>query len=129
MNYREDDILQDLFNYIRGTYGEHYAGDKNIQLFDYWHARGKLSTIAVGTAEKYLSRYGLKEGKNKKDLLKAMHYIVLAMYADHYDQQPELPTDDTPDVDPDPIVGVDIQGLVADVMSKIKSQMGSAATQ
>ena len=31
---------------------------------------------------KYLARYGKKDGKNRKDLLKAMHYIILMMYAE-----------------------------------------------
>jgi hypothetical protein len=30
-------------------------------------------------AIKYLCRYGKKAGKNRKDLLKAIHYIVLLM--------------------------------------------------
>jgi hypothetical protein len=30
-------------------------------------------------AIKYLCRYGKKDGKNRKDLLKAIHYIVLLM--------------------------------------------------
>ena len=30
-------------------------------------------------AIKYLARYGKKAGKNRKDLLKAIHYIVLLM--------------------------------------------------
>ena len=30
-------------------------------------------------AIKYLARYGKKNGKNRKDLLKAIHYIVLLM--------------------------------------------------
>jgi len=126
MNYNEDQILNDLFAYIKGTYGEHYAGDKNIQLFDYWHARGKLSTIAVGTAEKYLSRYGLKEGKNKKDLLKAMHYIVLAMYADFYDQPNETPT-----IDPnaDPANGEIREINMEDLVKAISKQMQSEAVQ
>lgn len=125
MNYKEDEILQDLFAYIKGTYGEHYAGDKSIQLFDYWHARGKLSTIAVGTAEKYLSRYGLKEGKNKKDLLKAMHYIVLAMYADFYDVEPETATDDPSNPDNDPVVAISID----DIVKKIAAEMREGAAQ
>ena len=33
---------------------------------------------------KYLWRYGKKDGNNKKDLMKALHYIVLAMHVDHY---------------------------------------------
>jgi hypothetical protein len=31
-------------------------------------------------AIKYLARYGKKGGKNRKDLLKALHYAILLMY-------------------------------------------------
>ena len=35
--------------------------------------------IEAINAIKYLARYGKKNGKNRKDLLKAIHYIVLLM--------------------------------------------------
>ena len=31
---------------------------------------------------KYLARYGKKQGANRKDLLKAMHYVVLALWSE-----------------------------------------------
>ncbi len=34
-------------------------------------------------AIKYLARYGKKAGKNRKDLLKAIHYIILLMCSDN----------------------------------------------
>ena len=81
--YSESLILTELLNYIEKTYDEHYKSD-SIQCFDTWVARGTASSTAIDTAQKYLWRYGQKEGKNKKDLLKALHYIVLAMHVDHY---------------------------------------------
>ena len=36
--------------------------------------------MCQGTAIKYLMRFGKKDGKNKKDLLKAIHYIILLMH-------------------------------------------------
>ena len=35
--------------------------------------------FAEGNAIKYLIRYGKKEGYNKKDLMKAIHYIIVLM--------------------------------------------------
>ncbi len=35
--------------------------------------------FAEGNAIKYLCRFGKKDGRNRKDLLKAIHYIVLLM--------------------------------------------------
>lgn len=80
-NYNEDKYLADITNYVNSTYGQHYVND-GIQVIDVWHARGTLETTAADTAIKYIMRYGKKEGKNRKDLLKAMHYIMLMMYAD-----------------------------------------------
>lgn len=81
--YCEDQIVSDFFSYINKTYGEHYKKD-NLEAFDAWIARGTMSSTAIDTAEKYLWRYGFKQGKNRADLLKAMHYILLTMYVDHY---------------------------------------------
>jgi len=80
--YKEDVFLNDLRNYIECTYNEHYVNDGKLQVVDVWHARGSLSSTGIDTALKYLMRYGKKDGKNKKDLMKAVHYIILTMYAD-----------------------------------------------
>jgi hypothetical protein len=79
--YGEDKHLDDAMNYIKSTYGQHYVGDGDIQTVDFWFSLGSLDTTARDTAIKYLARFGKKEGRNRKDLLKAIHYIVLMMYA------------------------------------------------
>lgn len=84
MKYNEDRILQEALEYVASTYTGHYSGTDDVQLFDYWQSLGILTPVAIGTSMKYLARFGKKEGKNKKDLLKAMHYIVLAMYSEFY---------------------------------------------
>jgi len=84
--YNEDQIIAEFKSYIDKTYGEHYK-KKKMECFDAWIARGTLSSTAIDTAEKYLWRYGAKQGKNKADLLKAMHYILLVIYADHYNNK------------------------------------------
>lgn len=80
-NYNEPDHLQELVEYIDSTYGQHYVNE-GIQVVDVWQSMGSLNTTARDTAIKYLARYGKKDGKNRKDLLKAMHYIILMMYAE-----------------------------------------------
>jgi len=80
-NYNEDKNLQLIREYIDSTYGQHYVGNKEIQTVDFWESLGSLETTARDTAIKYLARYGKKEGNNKKDLLKAIHYIILMMYS------------------------------------------------
>ena len=80
-NYNEPEHLQQLVDYIDSTYGQHYVNE-GIQVVDVWQSMGSLNTTARDTAIKYLARYGKKDGKNRKDLLKAMHYIILMMYAE-----------------------------------------------
>ncbi len=73
-------ILSEVENYIRNTYGEHYAGSNDVQVIDSWEASGTLGTTSRDTCEKYIKRFGKKAGNNKKDLLKAFHFLVLMYY-------------------------------------------------
>jgi hypothetical protein len=79
--YNEDKYIEDIQNYVDSTYGQHYVA-KDIQVVDIWQSIGSLDTTARDTAIKYLIRYGKKQGNNRKDLLKAIHYIILMMYAE-----------------------------------------------
>lgn len=84
-NYREDQIVDDFYDYLKSTYNQHYTTEEEgLQCFDAWIAMGDATPTFRNTAIKYLWRYGKKGGNNKKDLLKAMHYILLCMYNDHY---------------------------------------------
>jgi ribosomal protein S18 acetylase RimI-like enzyme len=80
MKYNEDKNIAELLAYIKSTYDQHYVGENNIQAIDVWESLGSMETSSRDTAIKYLMRYGKKEGKNRKDLLKALHYIILMMY-------------------------------------------------
>lgn len=62
------------------TYQGHYVGKADIQTVDIWDTLGSAETTCRDTAIKYLMRFGKKDGKNKKDLLKAVHYIILLMH-------------------------------------------------
>ena len=79
--YNEGKNLDKVLQYINSTYGQHYVGNGEIQTVDFWESLGSLETTSRDTAIKYLARYGKKGGKNEKDLLKAIHYIILMMYA------------------------------------------------
>lgn len=84
--FDEDKILSEALTYLESTYVGHYVGElagkeqNNIQTIDVWQTLGSVDTTCRDTAIKYLMRYGKKEGHNKKDLLKAIHYIVLLWY-------------------------------------------------
>ena len=74
--YNEDEILTEVMEYIAGTYSEHY-GDQNIQIQDVFDQMGISEAFTRGAAMKYLFRFGKKNGKDRKDLLKCIHYCCL----------------------------------------------------
>ena len=80
--FHEDEILYHLEEYVDATYSGHYTNEdkKEIQVIDIWESLGSLESTARDNALKYLLRFGKKEGKNPKDLYKAMHYIILMLY-------------------------------------------------
>ena len=57
---------------------------KEIQTIDVWDSLGNIDSTLRDTAIKYLMRYGKKGGYNRKDLLKAVHYIVLLAHFTNY---------------------------------------------
>ena len=83
--YAESHIIGDFLDYIDETYGQHYkTEDNSIECFDAWIALGDSTPTFRNTAIKYLWRYGKKNGNNKADLLKALHYTLMCLYVDHY---------------------------------------------
>lgn len=83
--YAEDRMISDLKAYIDKTYSEHYMTEiQSIECFDAWIALGDSTPTFRNTAIKYLWRYGKKSGNNKKDLMKALHYVMMCLYVDHY---------------------------------------------
>ena len=82
-NFKEKEIMQDVMNYIDDTYGSHYAQSKRQAteiIIDQGHGTG----FCMGNILKYAQRYGKKDGKNKKDLMKVIHYAVIQLSQDHY---------------------------------------------
>jgi len=75
--YNEDAVLSELFAYINKTYGSHY-GDQ-VQAQDLIISSGHAEGFYIGNIIKYATRYGKKNGHNKDDLQKVLHYAVLAM--------------------------------------------------
>lgn len=78
--YNEEAILKEISDYVLSTYQGHYVGKGEIQTLDVWDTLGISEEVCIGTALKYIMRFGKKDGKNKKDLLKAVHYIILLMH-------------------------------------------------
>lgn len=79
-DYNEQDVLREVTEYINSTYSEHYTNVHNkIQVLDVYKSRGTMTSTCIDNALKYLLRYGKKEGFNRKDLIKATHYLILAL--------------------------------------------------
>tara|TARA_B100001113_G_scaffold29375_1_gene21111 strand:+ start:207 stop:545 length:339 start_codon:yes stop_codon:yes gene_type:complete len=86
MKYNEDKILKEIGDYIGSTYGQHYAQvSKGTQVQDLLRDIGIDKDFCQANAIKYLCRFGKKDGRNRKDLLKAVHYIVLLMNSEDQD--------------------------------------------
>jgi len=84
MKYNEEKILLEISQYIDGTYQQHYSTDEQgFQVQDMLRQLGIDKDFCQANAIKYLCRYGKKDGKNRKDLLKAIHYIVLLMSSEN----------------------------------------------
>ena len=80
MKYDEERILEEIKDYIGNTYDQHYSTTEDgFQVQDMLRQLGIDKDFCQANAIKYLCRYGKKDGKNRKDLLKAIHYIVLLM--------------------------------------------------
>ena len=78
--YDEDEILDELRDYITGTYNAHYsAGDDKIQTLDLIEACGDGEAFCRSNILKYASRYD-KKGTARRDIMKILHYAVLLMH-------------------------------------------------
>jgi len=90
--YNEDKILKDIEDYVTSTYGSHYCGHnqtyKGIQTIDLMAAKDLAPGFCQSNILKYGSRYGDKDGSNKRDLLKVIHYAMLLLHFDgHYSRK------------------------------------------
>jgi hypothetical protein len=81
MEYKFDENinLRTVHQYIDSTYTQHYAHSKyqaTDMIIDAGHGEG----FCLGNIMKYAMRYGKKDGKSTKDLLKIIHYTLIALH-------------------------------------------------
>ena len=92
--YHEDEILQDIESYVSGTYRGHYTGTtheyRNVQTLDLMASRDLAPAFCQANILKYGSRYGSKDGRSKKDLLKVIHYAMLLLHFDEHYGKPSI---------------------------------------
>ena len=77
--YNEGKTLDELSKYIDSTYDEHYSKNK-FQATEFIIDGGHGEGFCIGNIMKYAQRYGKKDGYNKRDLLKVIHYGIIALH-------------------------------------------------
>ena len=77
--FSEDKLINVIKEYIDNTYNQHYAKTK-FQATEFIVDGGHGEGFCIGNILKYAQRYGKKEGYNKNDLLKVIHYDLIALH-------------------------------------------------
>ncbi len=94
--YHEKEILKDIEEYVSSTYQGHYTGKsheyRNVQTIDLMASKELAAAFCQANILKYGSRYGNKDGKNKKDLMKVIHYAMLLLHFDNHYGEPSMPS-------------------------------------
>jgi len=101
--YHEEEILKDIEEYVSATYRGHYTGNtheyRNVQTLDLMAARDIASGFCQANIIKYGSRYGSKDGREKKDLLKVIHYAMLLLHFDEHYGKPSMTSGNIDNID------------------------------
>ena len=88
--FNENELIRELQDYIDSTYSAHYSRNKFQStefIIDCGHGQG----FALGNVLKYVQRYGKKDGYNRADLMKVLHYALIALYNhDHEELNDEV---------------------------------------
>lgn len=77
--FNEGALVNELLTYINKTYDGHYSKN-NFQSTEFIIDCGHGMGFAIGNVLKYAQRYGKKNGLNRADLLKILHYTVIALH-------------------------------------------------
>ena len=88
--FNENKVLEDVKAYVDKTYDSHYAQTKNYQATEIIIDQGHGTGFCMGNILKYAQRYGKKEGRNKNDLMKVIHYAIIQLSQDHYQSKDSM---------------------------------------
>jgi len=77
--YNEEQIINELKAYVDKTYDAHYSHNK-FQASEFIMDSGHGEGFCIGNVMKYAQRYGKKQGRNRNDLFKIVHYGIMAIY-------------------------------------------------
>lgn len=80
--FNERQYIDELHKYIDSTYSEHYSGKEGnkIQVTEFIMEHCENFDWLKGNVVKYVSRFGKKDGYNRKDILKTLHYALLMLH-------------------------------------------------
>ena len=84
--FDEDKTLKEIRKYIDSTYDAHYSKSK-FQATEFILDSGHGEGFCIGNILKYAQRYGKKNGKDKKDLLKVIHYAIIALHINNMENR------------------------------------------
>ncbi|MDA8977627.1 DUF3310 domain-containing protein [bacterium] len=77
--FNEAGLINEFQEYVDSTYSAHYSKNKFQStefIIDCGHGEG----FALGNVLKYVQRYGNKNGYNRADLMKVLHYALIALH-------------------------------------------------
>ena len=77
--FNEKEYVEELLRVIDSTYTGHYSRD-HFQATEFIIDGGHGTGFCIGNIMKYAQRYGKKDGYNRADLFKVIHYGFLALY-------------------------------------------------
>ena len=77
--YNENDNILELLKYVNSTYEQHYSKNK-FQATEFMIDGGHGECFCIGNIMKYAQRYGNKNGYNRQDLLKVIHYALIMLH-------------------------------------------------
>lgn len=78
VKYDERRIFAEALQHALSTYKSHYAFD--IEPVEFIFAKDRNVDFFINSAFTYIARYGKKKGMNERDLFKAIHFLVIAIY-------------------------------------------------
>ena len=83
--FSENKTLEELKKYIDSTYDSHYSKSK-FQATEFILDSGHGEGFCIGNILKYAQWYGKKNGKDRKDLLKVIHYAIIALHINNMEK-------------------------------------------
>ena len=87
--FNEDKALREIQKWIDATYNKHYSMNK-IQSTEFVADAGHGVGFCLGNIIKYAQRYGKKDGYNREDVLKIIHYAIILLGIEDGDQEERI---------------------------------------